>query len=124
MKRTLMIVCVLAGAAPASAEPDSRHPELSFQQIRDAMKDVRETARSCFHRFGDPGITRMKLTVNDRGRVVGIEQQGDLAETPTGACIAKIVERVRFPQTQKATQAVRYPVILGELEMEAMYIER
>jgi hypothetical protein len=123
----LSSVLALAPAASADhigspAQPDlgswlgaERPAELSYQMIRAAMKDVRAEARHCFMVHGLPGMAKLRINVDAEGRVASVDQDGDFVDSPTGACIAKVVTKVKFPATRKLQQRVRYPVVIGEL---------
>ncbi len=99
----------------ASAKPAEDAPKLdalSSSAIKDAMKPVVADANRCFNKFGVAGTAKLKLTVTGDGAITKYEQQGDFANTPTGECIDKAIEKAAFPRTKKPQTSFMYPIQL------------
>lgn len=97
---------------PKPAKEAALPDELSAAQVKEGMKPVREAAAACFATYGVPGSAKLKVTVSG-GEVIALEwKEGDLADTPTGACIEKAARAVVFPKTKKNRQSFTYPIVL------------
>jgi hypothetical protein len=101
--------CRAVAAEPA---PGPAVPALTPAIVSEAMKPVVEAAKACFEKFGVVGKGKLKLTITDGGLISRYEQQGDLVDTPTGACIDKAVENARFPPSGKPKTTISYPISL------------
>ncbi len=106
--------CAPAAAAPAEAPKDTRPKleALTTAMIQDAMAPVVEASGKCFEQYGVAGRAKLKLTIAGDGTVAKYEQQGDFANTPTGACIDAAAKNVTFPRSRKAKTTISYPLIL------------
>ena len=80
--------------------------------ISEAMKPVVEAAQKCFEKNGVAGTAKLKITVAGDGTVARYEQQGDFANTATGSCIDKAMDKARFPASQKPKTTVSFPIKL------------
>ena len=58
------------------------------------------------------GKAKLKITVAGDGTIARYEQQGDFANTPTGACIDKALEKARFPANGKQKTTINFPLTL------------
>ncbi|MCB9572141.1 MAG: hypothetical protein H6709_08620 [Kofleriaceae bacterium] len=97
-----------ADAPKAEKLPD----EITSRQIQTAMQPVRDAAEACYQTYGVPGDGKLKVTVSG-GAVIALEwTKGELADTPTGACIEKAAREVTFPKTRKSRQSFTYPISL------------
>jgi len=104
------------GAGVAAKKPsrakDTTPDELSAAQIKATMQPVRDAANACFEQLGVAGDAKLHVTVGASGAVIAVDIKGDLAGTPTAACIDQAVKAVTFPRTRKARQSFNYPIIL------------
>jgi len=120
---------VVVAAKPAAAKlpPDSRacgtvarepvaDASLPVQHnafaINNAMAPARAAARVCFQTHGEAGTAKLTVTVNAQGAVAAVDVAGELAGSPTDACLVKAVRAIRFPPMQRETMTFRYPVDL------------
>ncbi|HEY6034613.1 MAG TPA: hypothetical protein VIV58_10150 [Kofleriaceae bacterium] len=97
-------------AAEAGAGP--RVDQLSASMIDEAMKPVVDAAWKCYEQLAVTGKAKLKLSVTADGAVAAYEQQGDFANTPTGACIDKAAAKAKFPRSKKAKTTVLFPITL------------
>lgn len=86
--------------------------QLTPAMISEAMKPVVESAQKCFEKLGVAGTAKLKVTVAGDGTVARYEQQGDFANTATGACIDKAMDKARFPASQKPKTTISFPIKL------------
>ena len=86
--------------------------QLTPAMITDAMKPVVEAAQKCFEKNGVAGTAKLKITVAGDGTVARYEQQGDFANTATGSCIDKAIDKARFPASQKPKTTISFPIKL------------
>jgi hypothetical protein len=96
----------------AEAEAGPRVEQLTAPLIDEAMKPVVDAAWKCYEQFAVTGKAKLKITVTADGGVLKYEQQGDFADTPTGACIDKAIAKARFPHSKKAKTTVLFPITL------------
>lgn len=104
-----------ACAPIASTKPAQDVPaleSLSTSAIKDALKPVVAEANKCFNKFGVAGTAKLRMTVMGDGTIAKYEQQGDFANTPTGECIDKSIEKAAFPRTKKPQTSFVYPITL------------
>jgi len=111
------------GEQVAAAEPVRRRPvedasarlpaQLSPTDIRAALRPAMEAAQVCFDSYGVAGSATLKIAISGGGKVIALVQDGDFADTPTGACIEKAVRATTFPQTRKKRTTITYPVVLN-----------
>jgi hypothetical protein len=85
---------VAAGAANAAGI--SRQP-LSRADISMVMQDVQKNVRDCFRQHGKGGVADVKVDVAPEGNVIGTIIRGDLAGTPSGACVETRLKAAIFP---------------------------
>ncbi|MBA3820931.1 MAG: hypothetical protein H0X17_18740, partial [Deltaproteobacteria bacterium] len=97
------------GAEPA--EPP-RVEALTGSMIKEAMQPVLAAANACHARYGVDGRAKLVMTISGDGAVVAYEQQGDFADTRTGACIDAATKSLRFPRSQQPTTKLGYPIVL------------
>ena len=86
--------------------------QLTPAMITEAMKPVVEAAQKCFEKMGVAGTAKLKITVAGDGTVARYEQQGDFANTATGSCIDKAIDKARFPASQKPKTTISFPIKL------------
>jgi hypothetical protein len=85
-----------AAAAAANAAGISRQP-LSRSDIQVVMQDVQKNVRDCFRQHGKGGAADVKVDVAPEGNVIGTIIRGELAGTPTGACVETRLKAATFP---------------------------
>lgn len=96
------------GATPAATDPDAPSPAM----IKQAVKPVIEGAKACYAKFKVAGKGKLKMAIGPDGHLTEYEQQGDFANTPTGACIDLAVKNATFPSSKKPRTAVAVPISL------------
>jgi hypothetical protein len=96
----------------ATAADAPKVEQLTPAMITEAMKPVVDAAQKCFEKNGVAGTAKLKLTVAGDGTIARYEQQGDFANTATGSCIDKALDKARFPQTQKPKTTISFPIKL------------
>ncbi len=100
---------------PREPEPP-KEPELPNaldpSQIRNALEPAKFAAGKCFEAYGVPGVANVRITFNNEGAIVALEQKGDFVDTPTGTCIEKAIRAISFPPSKKKKTAIDYPFIL------------
>lgn len=80
--------------------------------IKQAMKPALDEAKNCYATYKVAGKARLRMTIAADGTVAEYEQQGDFANTPTGACIDGAVKAVAFPRSKKARTPIAIPLAL------------
>ena len=101
--------CRAVAAEPAEGPPVAA---LTPAVVTEAMKPAVEAAQKCFEKLGVAGKAKLKITVAGDGTIARYEQQGDFANTPTGACIDKALEKARFPANGKQKTTISFPITL------------
>lgn len=105
--------CKAAPAGGDAAAADGpKVDQLTPALISDAMKPVVEAAQKCFEKNGVAGTAKLKITVAGDGTVARYEQQGDFANTATGACLDKAMDKARFPASKKPKTTISFPIKL------------
>jgi hypothetical protein len=84
-----------AGVKVAKAEP-GRQP-LGRTEIQTVMKDVQGQMGDCMRKTGKGGPVDVKITVAPDGDVKSTIIKGDMAGTPTGACVDSKLKATVFP---------------------------
>lgn len=85
---------------------------LTPAQIKTAVKPVVDGARQCYAKFKVAGKGKLRMAIAADGSLAEYEQQGDFANTPTGACIDAAMKAVAFPASKKDRTAVSVPISL------------
>jgi len=106
--------CVAAGAQPtvAEAEAGPQVEQLTASIIDDAMQPVVDAAWKCYGQYAVTGKAKLKITVTAEGGIGKYEQQGDFANTPTGACIDKAITKSHFPRSKKNKTTILFPITI------------
>lgn len=99
-------------AVEAVASDAPKVEQLTPAMITEAMKPVVEASQKCFEKFSVAGTAKLKITVANDGTVARYEQQGDFANTATGTCIDKAMDKARFPASQKPKTTISFPIKL------------
>jgi hypothetical protein len=86
--------------------------KLTTAQIQTALRPATAAAQLCFENYGVAGTADFHITIDASGNVIGVEQEGDFVDMPTGKCIEKAVRASKFPETAKKRTTVQYPFIL------------
>lgn len=94
------------GDAPADADA------LTPAQIKAAVKPVVDGSKQCYAKFKVAGKGKLRMAIAADGSLAEYEQQGDFANTPTGACIDAAMKGVAFPTSRKDRTAVSVPISL------------
>ncbi len=97
-----------AKAAGQAAEAGALTPA----QIKAAVKPVVEGAKDCYAKFKVAGKGKLRMAIAGDGSLAEYEQQGDFANTPTGACIDAAMKGVSFPASTKDRTPVTVPISL------------
>jgi hypothetical protein len=95
-------------ATSAASDPDSLSPAM----VKRAIKPVIDGAKQCYAKFKVAGKGKLKMAIGADGTLTEYEQQGDFANTPTGACIDLAVKAAAFPTSKKPRTAVAVPISL------------
>ena len=94
--------------------PDPVDSSLPIQHsafaINNAMAPVREAAGACLDTHGEKGTAKLQVTVDSAGTVTAVQVGGDLAGSPTGACLEQAARAVTFPPMQRPSMTFSYPV--------------
>jgi hypothetical protein len=102
-----------AATEPTNAKPEApKLDELTPDVIQEALKPVADGAAQCFEQLGVAGKAKLRITIAGDGSISKYEQQGDLAGTPTGECIDKLVKTVTFPASRRARTTINFPIVL------------
>jgi hypothetical protein len=106
--------CGQMAAGTTSAQPAAPGEEgaLTPQQIKAAVKPVVDGAKQCYAKFKVAGKGKLRMAIAADGSLAEYEQQGDFANTPTGACIDASMKNVSFPSSKKERTAVSVPISL------------
>jgi hypothetical protein len=86
--------------------------QLSSYQIKQSMQPAVAEVNGCFATYGVPGRADVNITVGGDGVVRKVDLKGDFADTPTGECIVKAIEKVEFPKFKRQEMLVPWPFIL------------
>lgn len=92
----------------SATDPDAPSPAM----IKRAVKPVVDGAKACYAKFKVAGKGKLKMAIGADGMLTEYEQQGDFANTPTGACIDLAVKNATFPSSKKPRTAVAVPISL------------
>jgi hypothetical protein len=85
---------------------------LSGANIKDAMKEVLGQFQACFDQYKIPGLAEMSFTVEgSTGGVLHAQAVGTFKGTPTGDCVAAVVEKMEFPRFPGPPTQHTYSVI-------------
>jgi hypothetical protein len=103
-----------AAATHAPMSPESAEPpyQLSVDDVRRVLKDVNPAVYKCYDSYGVPGRADVYIDVKGDGSVRFVEVRGELADTPTGKCVAAAVKQAKFPRFQRDSMQVHYPFLL------------
>lgn len=80
--------------------------------IQESLKPATDSAQECYAIYGVSGEARFRITIDQHGQVVKLEQLGDFVDTPTGTCIEDVVKKAVFPRSRKEATTVNYPFVL------------
>jgi hypothetical protein len=97
-----------------NATPTIEKKELTSQDIRTAMGSVTKRAQACYDKFNQAGTVGVKASVAPSGKITKVTITGAFAGTPTGDCVASVVEGVSFPAWDGAPMTVNYSYLLSE----------
>jgi hypothetical protein len=100
------------GKKPTSGKPRSDRAALSGDDIERAMTAVADQARACF--AGTRGTAALRVTVAPSGRTAKVVVTGPFARTPTGACVARVVQAATFPVWDGPPQSFDYSYLLSD----------
>jgi hypothetical protein len=89
---------------------DEALPPLTREEIKAAMKVIQPRIKDCYRQFGQKGIARVRVEVGDGGEVASTTVEGNLAHTPTSACVESAVAEARFPASAGMTFRYPFPV--------------
>jgi hypothetical protein len=79
--------------------------------VQSAMGRMKPVVRNCFDRFNEPGVLRVRLTVQPSGTVTG-SIVGSFSGTATGRCAAPGIKALRFPRFSGPAITFDYPFSL------------
>jgi hypothetical protein len=77
----------------------------SKAEVIGAMKAIQPEVASCYERFKVPGTAIANVRVDPAGSVAAVEIAGDLANTPTAACVQQAVQKAHFRAVADAANA-------------------
>lgn len=97
-----------------SGKPALDKKELTPQDIRSAMGAVAKRAQACYDKFNQAGTVGVKASVAPSGAITKVTITGAFAGTPTGDCVANVVQNVSFPAWDGAPMTVNYSYLLSE----------
>lgn len=105
------------GERPTTRTPMSRESteppfQLSVDDVRRVLKDVNPAVYKCYDSYGVPGRADVYLDVKGDGTIRTVEVRGELADTPTGKCVAAAVKQARFPPFKRDSMQIHYPYLL------------
>lgn len=103
-----------AKKAPTGDKPVLDKKELTPQDIRSAMGSVAKRAQACYDKFNQAGTVGVKASVTPSGAITKVTITGAFAGTPTGDCVANVVQNVSFPAWDGAPMTVNYSYLLTE----------
>jgi hypothetical protein len=86
-----------AGRLRPAAVTTSNTPQLSTGDIKTVRTGVQTQMNTCFRQHGKAGIADVKVEVAPDGSVPGALIRGELAGTPTGACVQAKIKEATFP---------------------------
>ncbi len=85
---------------------------LSTSTIRRTLAPVRKESLRCFDDYGVPGVSKFRITFNNDGVIIAVEQNGDFEETPTGNCIIEAIKKITFGKSIQTSTAIVLPIVL------------
>jgi hypothetical protein len=98
-------------AGVKAAKPEaSAIPPLGRSEIQTVMKDVQSQMGDCMKKTGKGGNVDVKITVAPDGDVKNTLIKGDMAGTPTGACVEAKLKATVFPPS--SGQAFDYRLVV------------
>jgi hypothetical protein len=95
-------------------KPTLDKKELTSGDIRTAMGSVTKRAQACYDKFNQGGTVGVKASVAPSGQITKVTITGAFAGTPTGDCVASVVQGVSFPAWDGAPMTVNYSYLLSE----------
>lgn len=82
-------------------------------KIRELMRSARDQVNGCYKQFQIPGTAKLKLyVVGKTGKVGKVRVTGDFKDTPTGACVVKVMNGLNFGKFTKKMLRFKYKYIL------------
>ena len=98
-------------APPAPPVPVPYPNTPSREDIISVMRPLQSQIQACHPSYD--GQVRFNVTVRgETGEVSDARIDGELADTPEGACMQNVVQGVRFPRFQRETLEIAYPYAL------------
>jgi hypothetical protein len=98
--------------AEESPEPEAKEIKktLSRQDVVAGMKPVINKAGSCSQYA--TGTVKVRVTVNENGRVQQAQSLGEFANTKAGRCVEIITRVAKFPEFQSPPVTIDYPIVI------------
>ncbi len=100
------------GTDTAAVKRKRKPWKLSTRHIKRALRGAQVAAQKCYDTYGVPGTARFRITISDKGDIVGLEQKGDFVDTPTGTCVEKAVKITKFPETRRKRTTLHWPIMV------------
>lgn len=86
--------------------------KLTRRQIVGVMNGVGAKVRKCFDRFKVPGVADLRFKIMPDGKLADPEICGIFSGTPTGACVLRAAEGVKFAKHSGVPMRINYPFVL------------
>lgn len=96
-------------AEKKEAADDNLPEQLEKGQIVGGMGKIKSTVYNCYLQYKVPGVAMVAVTIGKSGKVSSASVGGELAGTPTGACVERAVKSATFPPFKGPSQSVNYP---------------
>jgi hypothetical protein len=102
-----------AQAKAAAAEPpDTRPAKLGRYEIEQALEPARPKVKACYEQYEVGGRADVLLDIQGNGILQAARLHGAFDGTPTGRCVLKALEGIKFPPSRAAKQTVEIPFYL------------
>jgi hypothetical protein len=86
--------------------------EIPRAKVKELLGRVADDLHTCHEQFGAMGDVPTEVMVSPSGVVKSAKVSGDLKETPTAACVERLVKAVVFPKFQGEEARINWPFTL------------
>jgi hypothetical protein len=85
---------------------------LPQRKVKELMELVGSDLSVCYEQFGKTGRVPTDVVIAPSGKVKFVKVLGDLAGSPTGACVERLVKNLTFPKFSGDDARLQWPFVL------------
>lgn len=85
---------------------------LPQRKVKQLMELVGSDLSVCYEQFGKTGRVPTDVVIAPNGKVKFVKVVGDLAGSPTGACVERLVKNLTFPKFSGDDARLQWPFVL------------